>query len=79
MPSASNSSYLKFPQDPSVARLVKLRNLLLTERVAQMGRESTGLLSRRLLVQDHKPAPFIQPARPTFEEMMAIVNRRHPR
>ena len=51
--------------DPYTARLLKLRNILLSRPVLDVPGES-GVASQMVLEQ---------PVRPTFEEMMAVVNR----
>lgn len=69
--------------DPYTARLVKLRNLLLKHPASTEGGAASGRAARHTAGQMGLPGapiePGLSPARPTYAEMMAIVNRRHPR
>lgn len=63
-----NSSYPQF-SDPYTARLVKLRNILLLA-------PNAGAIRPRIETDNaRRGAGDPARARPTFEEMMAIVNR----
>lgn len=66
---AHNRACIAFPQDPDVARLVKLLNVV----------SSRPLPVLSVLRGSAASVSAVNQNRPTYEEMMAIVNRRHPR